>query len=62
MDYTDAALSYALLLIPLGFSGVMIAQGVSKIKKKEASGKTVLGMGIIFFLLVPAIYVLLTRV
>jgi len=62
MDYTDAALSYALLLIPLGFSGVMIAQGVSKIKKKEASGKAVLGMGIIFFLLVPAVYVFLTRV
>lgn len=62
MDYTDAALSYALLLIPLGFSGVLVAQGVSKIKKKEESGKVILGMGVLFLLLIPAAYFLLTRV
>ncbi len=62
MDYTDAALSYALLLIPLGFAGIVIGQGVSKIKKKEESGKVILGMGIVFLLLIPAAYMLLTRV
>jgi len=62
MDYTDAALTYALLLIPIGFATAIIAQGISKIKKKDDSGKMVLVMGIIFLLLVPTAYILLTRV
>lgn len=62
MDYTDAALTYALLLIPLGFSGVVIAQGVSKLKKKEPGGKAIMIMGILFLLIVPAAYYFLTRI
>lgn len=62
MDYTDAAISYALLIIPIGFASVMIAQGVAQIKRKEPSGKIIFGMGVLFLLIVPAAYMLMTWV
>ena len=34
MDYTGAALSFGLLLIPLAFAAVLLGQGIVKVKKK----------------------------
>lgn len=62
MDYTNAALSYGLLLIPTLFACVVIGQGVYKISKKDDSGKTILGMGIFFLILIPFIYFFLIKV
>ena len=62
MNYTNAALSYGLLFIPAIFATVVMAQGAYKISKKDESGKTILGMGIVFLLLIPFIYFFLIKV
>ena len=62
MNYTNAALSYGLLLIPTIFAVVVMSQGVYKITKKDESGKTILGMGIFFLILIPFVYFFLIKV
>ncbi|MCX8008600.1 MAG: hypothetical protein N3A54_02755 [Patescibacteria group bacterium] len=62
MNYTDAALAYTFLLFPMGLAGIITAQGISKIKKKEQSGKIIAGMGIGLFILIPFVYFLLTNI
>lgn len=62
MDYTDAALSYALLLFPMGIAGIMMAQGIAKLQNKDPSGKVVAIMGGLLLVLIPVVYYLLTTV
>jgi hypothetical protein len=62
MDYTTAALTYGLLLLPAMFSLAVMGQGVYKIQKGDESGKIIFGFGVFFLLLIPAAYFFLIRV
>jgi len=62
MDYTEAALSYGLLLIPLAFAAVMLGQGIVKIKKKEQDGKIMVCIGVVFLVSIPLLYALIVNV
>lgn len=62
MDNTSAGLTYALLILPVAFSLVVVGQGIYKMKKNEKSGPITLGLGICFLLLVPLGYFLFIRI
>ena len=62
MDYTDAALTYGLLLVPALFSLAIVGQGVYKLKKGDTHGKIVLGFGLFLLILIPLAYLFLIRV
>jgi hypothetical protein len=62
MDSTNAALTYGLLLIPCFFAAVVIAQGITKLKKHDESGKGVLLFGILFLLVIPILFFVLVKI
>lgn len=62
MDYTDAALSYGLLLLPTCFALAIIGQSIYKIQKGESNGKIILLFGLVLLLLIPLTYFFVIRI
>lgn len=62
MDYTNAAITYGLLMLPSCFALAVLAQGVNKIRKGEKGAKAILIFGIFLLLLVPLTYFFLIRI
>ena len=58
MDYTDQAITYALLILPTFFALAVVGQGMQKTQRQDKSGKTVLGFGIMFLLFIGIAVVL----
>lgn len=56
MDFADAGLTYALLIIPTFFALAVTGQGLYKLSKNDESGKIITGFGILFFVLIIAAY------
>ena len=61
MNFTDSAITYALLIIPTLFALTVIVQGVSKSAKQEPDGAVAIGFGIFLLLLIVAAYILYIR-
>ncbi len=62
MDYTNAALTYGLLLLPTCFALAVLGQGINKMRKGENGAKAILIFGIFLILLVPLTYIFLIRI
>lgn len=62
MNYTNAALTYGLLMVPCFFACAVIGQGIYKLKKQDQSGKGVLAFGIAFLLIIPVLYFVLVGI
>lgn len=56
MDYSNSAVTYAMLLIPSLFAVTVMVQGIVKIIKEEADGAVELGFGIFLILLIGGSY------
>lgn len=61
MDFTDSAITYALLIIPTFFAFTVIFQGVIKMVKEERDGPVAIGVGIFLLVLIIAAYFLFIR-
>jgi hypothetical protein len=49
-------ITYAFLIIPSLFAGVVLLQGIGKLMKNNKEGYVVVGFGVLFFLLIAAAY------
>ncbi len=56
MDYSNSAVTYAMLLIPSLFAITVILQGIIKIVKEKDDGIIELGFGIFLMLLIGGSY------
>lgn len=56
MDYSNSAVTYAMLLIPSLFAITVTLQGIIKIAKEKDDGITELGFGIFLVLLIGGSY------
>lgn len=61
MDFADAGLTYALLVIPIFFAFAVTGQGLYKLSKHDDSGKIITGFGVLFFVLIVAAYFFFIR-
>lgn len=61
MDFTDSAITYALLIFPTLFAITVIFQGISKMAKEESDGPVAIGVGVFLLLLIAAAYFLFIR-
>ena len=61
MDFQKDGITYALLVIPLFFSGTLLAQGIGKLKTRPTEGKVIIGFGVFCLLMIVACYFLFIR-
>jgi hypothetical protein len=56
MDFEKQGLTYILMIIPAVFAGTVIVQGIQKLPVNPKDGKTSIGFGIFFVILIIATY------
>ncbi|HLD25192.1 MAG TPA: hypothetical protein VJB96_04730 [Patescibacteria group bacterium] len=56
MDFSEQAITYALLIIPTLFAFTVIGQGLSKLVREEKDGPVALGVGVFLLLLIGITY------
>lgn len=61
MDFTNSAITYALLIIPTFFALTVVGQGITKIAKQETDGPIAIGFGVFLLLLIGVAYFLFIR-
>lgn len=61
MDFTDSAITYALLVFPTLFAFTILFQGMSKLAREEPDGPVAIGVGIFLLVLIAAAYFLFIR-
>jgi hypothetical protein len=61
MNLTGPGLTYAFLVIPCLFAGVVVVQGLTKVAQNKPDGYVVLGFGTAFCFMIIAAYFLFIR-
>lgn len=54
-------ITYAFLIIPSLFAGVVLLQGIDKLIKNNKEGYVITGLGVLFFLMIAAAYYFFIR-